>query len=542
MGTQSPSRRRAARRACYLLASAALPFAGLAPAAAQNTPPVVIRPPSSAENPAPPPVTSTSVPPVQVDVTPPRTFAPDPAWRMASPVAGPPPLPASEVRERDFRLPEPEAQPLQVRPEDDPLLAGVLAPAPEGEFRALVASAVERHPALDETTGYAEEARYAMYQQEAAMAPSGEFDIAGFKVLGRQFAGNSIDNIVERSRAEHRFDELATVNQLIFDFGATKARVDAAGARLRAAALGVDSAANQVALNTIAAWYDVYSLRTVLALTTAYRTDSLSNRTAIETRIANGASAQSDAALIENALAQLDIRIARYQQQLSSAEARFRELTGAPPPPGLLRAPELGAIPASLEDARDAADETPASRAAREQAVAANRDARGAKRDLLPSIGASVDAGRYGILESRRDYDVVARITLRQRLFGGLPQRAKAAGAHAVAMDARAARITDENRRDAAIAFSDLEALDRQLEALKASYVATRLTRDATVKRFRYSRGTIFDVLNASDTFFAAATGYVQALAQRDAARYVLLSRTNRLLEALAIPKYIVRD
>ena len=80
------------------------------------------------------------------------------------------------------------------------------------------------------------------------------------------------------------------------------------------------------------------------------------------------------------------------------------------------------------------------------------------------------------------------------------------------------------------------------LEALKTSYLATRLTRDATVERFRYSRGTIFDVLNASDTFYSAAVTYVQALAQRDAARYVLLSRTGRLLDALAIPKYVVRD
>jgi adhesin transport system outer membrane protein len=56
------------------------------------------------------------------------------------------------------------------------------------------------------------------------------------------------------------------------------------------------------------------------------------------------------------------------------------------------------------------------------------------------------------------------------------------------------------------------------------------------------ARGTLFDVLNASDTFYAAAVGYVQALAQRDAGRYVLLARTGALLDALQVPTYVIPD
>jgi adhesin transport system outer membrane protein len=249
-----------------------------------------------------------------------------------------------------------------------------------------------------------------------------------------------------------------------------------------------------------------------------------------------------DAALVDNAIAQIDIRLARFEQQLASSEARFRELTGSPPPPVLMRAPELGRIPATIEQARAAADTSPATRAAQFQSDAAEKDARAARRDLLPSVSASIDGGRYGLLESRRNYDLVARVTLRQRLFGGLPQRAKAAGAHAEAQEARARRIEEENARDAATAFSDLAALDQQVEALEQSYIATRRTRDATKRRFDVARGTLFDVLNASDTFYAAAVGYVQALAQRDAGRYVLLARTGALLDALQVPTYVIPD
>ena len=279
----------------------------------------------------------------------------------------------------------------------------------------------------------------------------------------------------------------------------------------------------------------------MLALTTSYRKDSEGNRAAIQQRIAGGASAPADAALIENAIANLDIRIARFRQQLASAEARFRELTGSPAPAGLLRAPELGTVPTTIEAARDASATTPETQAALAQAQAANKDARAVSRDQLPNISASLNGGRYGLIESNRDYDLVARITLRQRLFGGLAQRAKGAAAHADAMGARAGRISQENQRDAETAFSDLQSLDEQAAALRESYLATLRTRDATIERFRFSRGTLFDVLNASDTFYSAAIGYIQALAQRDAARYVLLSRTGKLLDAFGIPQYDVR-
>lgn len=55
------------------------------------------------------------------------------------------------------------------------------------------------------------------------------------------------------------------------------------------------------------------------------------------------------------------------------------------------------------------------------------------------------------------------------------------------------------------------------------------------IERFRVARGSLFDVVAAEDTYFQAATAYIQAIAELDAARYVLLSRTGRLLEALAI-------
>ncbi|WP_349236005.1 TolC family protein [Altererythrobacter sp. TH136] len=454
------------------------------------------------------------------------------------PSVSPPPPVTPTTMANGAVLPDRSPRPMTLDKANDPIFQATSRIAEPVGFRALVQRAVELHPQVKENEGYSEEARYLLRQQEAGLLPSAEINLSYFRVIDRNFESDSLDNILERTRATERADEVISVNQLVTDFGATANRIKAAANRLRAAALGVDNAAEQVALNTVAAWYDVYALRTVLAVTRAYRADQEQSRSAIAQRIEQGASAEVDGALVENAIAQLDIRNARFSQQLAEAEARFTELTGAPPPEGLMRAPELGRIPATVEGARAEAENVTASVAARFQARAAELDAKASRRDLLPSIGASVNAARYGVLESPREYDVVGRVTLRQRLFGGLPQRAAAAGARADAIAARARRVAEENARDAAIAFAKLKALDAQLVSLEAAYMATRATRDATLLRFANSRGTLFDAINASDTFYAAAAAYIEALTNRDTARYELLARTGNLLPALEISSY----
>ena len=134
-----------------------------------------------------------------------------------------------------------------------------------------------------------------------------------------------------------------------------------------------------------------------------------------------------------------------------------------------------------------------------------------------------------------RDYDVRGRIALRYRIFGAADARAEQYEARARGAEARATRIRVEAERDAAIAWSDVRALEEQLTALEASYIASRRSRDTTAELFRVARGTLFDVVAAEDSYFESATAYIQALSELDAARYVLLSRMGRLLDILEV-------
>lgn len=454
--------------------------------------------------------------------------------RARAPAAAAPPREAPAFAPAPQTLPAPTGRPMSIDFDADPVLRLRRAQAGFEPFRAAIAHAVENHPGTLEAAAGEDEALGVLEEARQAQLPTVDLTVTSYRVLSRDFSNDEF-NIIERSRPRQRTDAILSVNQILFDFGATSRRIRAAGARLRAAGADLEAQADRIALNAIAAWYDVFAYRAMVALTEAFAGNQRELRAAVEVRIREGVSAESDLSRVDSYIAQADTRLARFRRLLAGAEARFTELTGSPVPAGLERAPAPGGVVSSRDQAVLAAGTTAAVRSAQATSDASRNEARAARADRLPTIVAGVDAGRYGVIENDRDYDIRGRVALRYRIFGGADARAEQYEARARGAEARTTRIREEAERDAAIAWSDVRALEAQLEALEASYIASRRSRDTIVERFRVARGTLFDVVAAEDAYFESATAYIQALSELDAARYVLLSRMGRLLDLLEV-------
>ncbi|HEY0150078.1 MAG TPA: TolC family protein [Allosphingosinicella sp.] len=436
-------------------------------------------------------------------------------------------------------LPSPSGDPLNIDIASDPILQLARDQASEAEFREVVSTAVERHPGTLEYEAQAAEARAVRAEALEQRLPSIDMNISSYRVIARDFS-NDQGNIIERSRPSNRTDAQLSIQQSIFDFGASQGRVAAAGARLRAAAAEAEAGADRIALGAVGAWYDVFAARALVAVTEGFVANQQELREAVAERIRQGASAPGDTARVESYLASAQTRLARFRRLLSTAEARFTELIGSPPPAELDRAP-TPQLPVMTRDAVAlTAMSSPLARSSQALADAARQEARSSRADRFPQVGVGVDAGRYGVFENDTDYDIRGRVTVRQRLFGGTEARVKQAEARVQQADARATRIREEAARDATIAWSDVRALEEQLKALEASYIASRRSRDVLLERFINARGDLFDVVAAEDAYFETATAYIQALSELDAARYVLLSRTGQLLGVLAIDRAAV--
>ena len=461
--------------------------------------------------------------------------APVPASRESGVTVAPREAPAfAPAPEGAGALPVATGRPLEIDFRADPVLRLRHVETGFEPFRAAIASAVENHPGTLEAAAGEDEALGALEEARIGQLPTVDLNVTSYRVLSREFSNDPF-NIIERSRPRQRTDALLSVTQTLWDFGATNRRVSAAGARLRAAGADLEAQADRIALNAIAAWYDVFAYRAMVALTQAFAGSQRDLRQAVELRIRQGVSAETDLSRVDSYIAQADTRLAQFRRQLAGAEARFSALTGNPVPAALERAPVPGGIVSSRDQAMLAAAGTASVRSAEANSTASAQEAGAARADRLPQITAGVDAGRYGVIENNRDYDIRGRIALRYRIFGSADARAEQFEARARGAEARAQRIREEAERDAAIAWADVRALQEQLDALEVSYMASRRSRDAILERFRVARGTLFDVVAAEDAYFESATAFIQALSELDAARYVLLSRMGRLLDILEV-------
>lgn len=431
-------------------------------------------------------------------------------------------------------LPRPGGDPMAIDLDSDPIIAVERETSEVAAFQSLITAALARHPAISEARAGADEAEAARDLARAGQLPSGDVSFSSARTLARDFS-NDPDNIIERSRRTQRTDAIASIQQPLLDFGASALRSSAAKARINAAAARIDATSDEIALRAVASWYDVFAFRALAELADAFANDQAKLGEFVEARIAEGLSARSDRARVTSFMASAQSQRARIQRSLASAEARFVELFGSAPPPDLRRAPYPN-LPTLSRDAVELRAASAATvRAAEAEAIAGRREAKAARADILPTVTAGIDAGRYGVFETDNDYDIRARLTLRYRLFGGGDARAEQFAARARSGQARADRVREEARRDAAIAWADVNALTDQLGALRSSYVASRQSRDTIAERFRVARGSLFDLLAAEQSYFETAGSYLQAITDLDTARYVLLARTGGLADVLTV-------
>lgn len=438
------------------------------------------------------------------------------------------------------QLAEPTRDPLRIVLTDDPIIELINKISSPQAFTRLVEQSVIVHPSVDEATAGEDEAYAARREARSALFPTLDLGFSTRESFARNFS-NDPDNVVEQARSRGRTDATFTLQQRILDFGAASIRVDAAGARLRAAGYEIDRQADQIALRAIAAWYDVFTFRALVQLGEEFARNQMSLRESILVRIDRGVSAQGDLAQIDSTIANSETQQAGFRRSLANAEARFEEIFDTPPPPGLARAPLLGGNFASRDAARAAALMNPVVALVEAQSRAALQDARAARAETLPTVNASIEGGRFGVFETDNDYDIRGSLTLQHRFFGAGDARADGAEARADGAEARVQRVREEAVRLAAIAWTDIQALEEQLDAVEEAYITGRQSRDVLLERFRVARGTLFDVLSAENSYFSAAASYIQTITELDAAHYVLLSRTGRLLGVLGIDTALLR-
>lgn len=399
------------------------------------------------------------------------------------------------------------------------------------EFNRKIQAAVAAHPVLAAQTSQAAIARAETRAARSALYPRITADANADYVIARRF-NTGTPNVVESLRPDEQVNVGVTASQLLFDGGATFARIKGAKARKTESARSIDARINELALAALSAYHDVAVHQAILALGSDYVAHHEKLLADVKERERAGAGARADVLRAEARLAAARSRVAQIKESARIADVRYAEYFKSAPDRLQLPSYESVAVGSRDEAIALALRKNPvvAAAAARTESVIADR--RAAKASRLPEVRASVSGTSYDVLNGAEDYDVRAGVNMRYDLFAGGARSAEISRAKNAAEQQQheEERVRLEVERDAAIAFERREAANERLAALQLALVANHEARDMVAERFRAARGDLLDVIQAESDWFEAGVAYLAGVADRDMASYELMEFTGDLL------------
>ncbi|MEQ1930688.1 MAG: TolC family protein, partial [Parvularculaceae bacterium] len=134
---------------------------------------------------------------------------------------------------------------------------------PDEDFRAAIRKAVGVHPIFHQEISRRDEARSAIRAGRAALYPRLSASLSGDYTIAREF-GAGTDNVVESLRNRSQLNAGMSASQLLFDGGASFARIKEAKAQTRSAEQSIDARINELALHALSAWHDLATHQAVM--------------------------------------------------------------------------------------------------------------------------------------------------------------------------------------------------------------------------------------------------------------------------------------
>lgn len=403
-------------------------------------------------------------------------------------------------------------------------------------FRDAVRMAVDQNPAVKSAIAQRYEAKASRQEAKSSLLPTVGVGVNAQQEVTSSF-GSDADILVERSRPRQRMDATLSGQQLLFDSGATFARMDAARQRMSEAEAQTQVAAAEVGLQSIQAYLEVVQFRQLKLLSEELVSRHQDILDQVTERYDNGVGSIQDVARVAARKATAQAQLAGFDRGLARAFSRYQQLFQSDPSD--FNRPKLLAGQAVTQEDQIALALTanPLMARAAANSRAARLDQKAIERGNLPSLSVAVDATKFGLFEGQDQYDVRGRLVMDYNLFQGGARKARERQAFQRTRQAEfnEDRTRQEVERDVRIALRDLEVLNRQLKTLAFALQANKEARDAFVEQFAVARGTLFDLLQAEADYFAAAIDLLNGRLDRDMGHYQLLSQTGELLDVFGV-------
>lgn len=385
-------------------------------------------------------------------------------------------------------------------------------------FGTQIAQAVQSSPSLKVSNAQIRAAQAEQKAQSGAFLPEVSL---GVQAGTRSLTGLDADSITP----------LVQITQLVYDGGASAARLTAARARVYQSRGGRLETVASMAMQAVEAYHRLLSQRRILQVARENLAAHQSLAAQIEDRVASGAGSRADVLTAKSRLADAVSLEVRAMADLERAQATFQEMFGHPPEarlsdPGLAPALPRGTLDAVVRD-------SPRLRSLEAGIKAAEAEIVAATAARLPQFL----VGATGRRNSNGNGDVSFDMALSYDLFSRGAREARIAASKARHETALAERDTlmREIRRALDFVLSDQTAGQARVRAARQAAEANAASLEAARDQFTIGRRSLIELLDAQRDYRNAQEVLILAEQDRALTDYAALALTGDIIDAFKI-------
>ncbi len=375
-----------------------------------------------------------------------------------------------------------------------------------------ILTAVDQHPEVKAIESRVEHSGYAEEAAAAAYFP--------------QIYGNSSSGYERQDGVSENNTTLGLgVNQLLYDFGVTNARVAAAQASADEMDVKLAGKRDELLHRGVKAWLSLYRSMEMVRLHQLNVNSRKEIADFVAQRAAMGGGTQSDVLRARARWADAEAGLARAEGQVEHARAAWVEVVGEEAPE---RVPLDGNITIDSEQYRDfarLAKRFALVASANAAHTAALNEANAIRSEQLPKFMLDLSVSRNLNDDSNEPDDRSAQVVIRYDFYQGGAKQARAGQSRALAVEAgaKAAKELRHTEKQLRQVWSDVESGRRAVEARRQAVVIASQSMEAVRDQFAYRRGTLLDLLRVQEDLFYAGRDLINAVVENAQAHYQFL-------------------
>ncbi len=404
------------------------------------------------------------------------------------------------------------------------------------QFKERVGRAVAEHPEFKSSQANLKATYAQLKGSKAALRPQIKVLLDSNNAIARKYK-NEATNLVERSQADHKTNVRFSINQLLYDFGASQYEVSMNESLTKASRADLSNKVLELLYLSIKSYIDVSSyINFVKVVEDSYvRHTTIKER--IQQRVDSGLAAGRELSRAEAREAEAFAKLTSVRQNLGVAVSNFRIYFPDGDLPEKLPYYPYKLSTNIMKSQKIMFNRNPLILQANEQLLASKYKTKNVNASTLPRLDLELKKQHYNVTQESDEFDFYSGVNFSYDLYTGGRNEA-------LKEQAQAEQDMSFNDRDALIqnltsqlreSVKNLNLLPDRLNAYKGAYLANKKSQYFAQEEFRSSNAVLLDLLQTERDFLDASESLIETLRASEIQKYSYLQLIGELGDTFQI-------